>query len=118
MPSASGLNSAARTGPAWIPPSAILTGDLVVLLCDQRSGSFLIALDRKSPNHNPALARLVTRDIPNFWRVVDQASLISAAELFQRDYLDPGTTGLHDFLATRIQNSRLLAAVVAARSRA
>jgi hypothetical protein len=44
--------------------------------------------------------------------------LISAAELFQRDYLDPGTTGLHDFLASRIQNSRLLAAVVAARSRA
>ena len=28
--------------------SPILTGDLVVLLCDQRSGSFLIALDRKT----------------------------------------------------------------------
>jgi len=28
--------------------SPVLTGDLVVLLCDQRSGSFLIALDRKS----------------------------------------------------------------------
>ena len=28
--------------------SPVLTGDLVVLLCDQRNGSFLIALDRKS----------------------------------------------------------------------
>ena len=28
--------------------SPVLAGDLVVLLCDQRSGSFLIALDRKS----------------------------------------------------------------------
>ena len=28
--------------------SPILTGDLVVLLCDQRGGSFLIALDRKT----------------------------------------------------------------------
>ena len=28
--------------------SPVLTGDLVVLLCDQRSGSFLIALDRKT----------------------------------------------------------------------
>lgn len=28
--------------------SPVLTGDLVVLLCDQRSGAFLIALDRKT----------------------------------------------------------------------
>jgi outer membrane protein assembly factor BamB len=28
--------------------SPVLTGDLVVLLCDQRSGSFLIALDRRT----------------------------------------------------------------------
>jgi len=28
--------------------SPVLTGDLVVLLCDERSGSFLIALDRKT----------------------------------------------------------------------
>ena len=28
--------------------SPVLTGDLVVLLCDQRSGSFLLALDRKT----------------------------------------------------------------------
>ena len=28
--------------------SPVLTGDLVVMLCDQRSGSFLIALDRKT----------------------------------------------------------------------
>ena len=65
------------------------------------------------PNHDPARARLITRDIPNFWCVFDQASLTNAAELLQRDYFDAGTTGLHDFLASRIQNARLLAAVAA-----
>jgi len=67
------------------------------------------------PNHDPDAARLVSSDIPNFWRVFDKASLKDAAELFQSEYLDPGTPGLHDFLKSRIQNGRALAATVAAR---
>jgi hypothetical protein len=69
----------------------------------------------KPPNRDPDRAQLVTSDIPNFWRVFDQASLRDAADVFQRGYIDPGTVGLHDFLKGRIQNGRMLAATVAAR---
>ena len=67
------------------------------------------------PNHDPMRARLSTSDIPNFWRVFDKASLKDAADLFQREYLDIGSPGLHAFLEVRIQNSRALASTVAAR---
>jgi hypothetical protein len=62
-------------------------------------------------------ARLVTSDIPNFWRVFDKASLKDAADLYQREYIDAGTPGLHGFLQGRIVNGRNLAATVAARPR-
>ena len=68
-------------------------------------------------NHDPDAARLVTSDIPNFWRVFDRASLTSAADLFQREYLDAGSLGLRDFTRSRIQTGRGLAATVAARPR-
>jgi hypothetical protein len=59
-------------------------------------------------------ARLVTSDIPNFWRVFDRASLQDAAELFQHEYIDTGSPGLQGFLRARIMNGRALAATVAA----
>jgi hypothetical protein len=67
------------------------------------------------PNRDPDAARLVTSDIPAFWQVFDKASLKDAAELFQREYLETGTAGLHDFVKNRIQSGRSLAATVAAR---
>ncbi len=69
------------------------------------------------PNPDPDAARLVSSDIPAFWRVFDKASLQDAAGLFQREYIDPGSPGLHDFLKARIENGRVLAATVAARPR-
>ncbi len=69
------------------------------------------------PNQNPDSAWLVTSDIPNFWQVFDKASLRDAAEMFQREYIDPGSAGLHDFLKSRIQNGRYLAGTIAARPR-
>jgi Predicted Zn-dependent protease (DUF2268) len=66
-------------------------------------------------NHDPDAARLITSDIPAFWRVFDTASLQDAADRFQREYIDPGTIGLHDFLKARIQNGHELAATVASR---
>jgi Predicted Zn-dependent protease (DUF2268) len=66
-------------------------------------------------NHDPDAARLITSDIPNFWRVFDKATLATAAELFQREYIDIGSPGLKGFLANRIVNGRYLAATVAAR---
>jgi len=69
------------------------------------------------PNRDPMKARLVTSDIPNFWRVFDKASLKDAADLFKREYLDVGSPGLRAFLEGRIQNERALAGTVAARPR-
>jgi hypothetical protein len=69
------------------------------------------------PNQDPDSALLITSDIPGFWRVFDKASLKDAAELFQSEYIDPGTAGLHDFLKSRIQNGRYLAGTIAARPR-
>lgn len=68
-------------------------------------------------NNDPDAAKLITSDIPNFWRVFDKASLTNAAELFQREYIDAGSPGLKGFLANRIINGRYLAATVAARPR-
>ena len=69
------------------------------------------------PNRDPMKAHLVTSDIPNFWRAFDKASLKDAADLFQKEYIDPGSPGLHGFLQARIVNGRALAATVAARPR-
>jgi hypothetical protein len=75
------------------------------------------AAQASEPNQDPEAAKLMTSDIPNFWRVFDKASLITAGELFQREYIDAGSPGLKGFLANRIVNGRYLAATVAARPR-
>jgi hypothetical protein len=68
-------------------------------------------------SRNPDDARLVTSDIPAFWRVFDKASLQNAAELFENEYIDPGSAGLHDFVNLRIGNASALAATVAGHPR-
>ena len=68
-------------------------------------------------SQNPDGARLITTDVAAFWKVFDRASLKDAAELLQRDYIDSGTVGLHDFVESRIGNGRHLAATIAARPR-
>jgi len=67
------------------------------------------------PNRDPVKARLITSDIPNFWRVFDKASLKDAADLFQHEYIDVGSPGLQAFVQGRISNGRVLAATVASR---
>lgn len=69
------------------------------------------------PNRDPMRAQLVTSDIPNFWRVFDKASLKDAGDLFQREYIDVGSLGLHAFLRARIESGRALAGTVASRSK-
>jgi hypothetical protein len=75
------------------------------------------ATQSSGPNHDPDAATLITSDVPNFCRVFDKASLTTAADLFQREYIDAGSPGLKDFFANRIVNGRYLAATVAARPR-
>lgn len=68
-------------------------------------------------SHDPAGAQLVTSDLPNFWRVFDKASLQNASDLFEKEYIEPGSAGLHDFVKSRIDTSLALAAKVAGRPR-
>lgn len=66
---------------------------------------------------DPEAARLITSDIQNFWRVLDGATPATAADLFQRDYLDIGSAGLRDFARLRVLSGAALAQAVSARSR-
>jgi hypothetical protein len=68
-------------------------------------------------NPDPDRARLVTSDIPAFWRAFDGATLTDAAERFQRFYIEAGSPGVQGFLPGRIMSGRHLAATVASHPR-
>src|SRR6266699_2827886 len=53
---------------------------------------------------NPDSARLVTRDIPNFWRAVDRAGNDTAALIaaIRADYLSHPSPGLSDWIISRL----------------
>lgn len=68
-------------------------------------------------NRDPARVRLVTEDIPRFWRALDGATLLDAADRLQTIYVDSGTAGLQGFLRGRIVSGRGLAGTVASRPR-
>jgi len=71
-------------------------------------------------NTDPDQARLITSDIPNFWRAFDDGSLTNVpdlADVFQREYLDVASPGLRDFTRFRIETARALAEAVAERPR-
>ncbi len=68
-------------------------------------------------NGDPEKVQLVTSDIPRFWQAYDGATLVNAAERFQRMYIDPGSPGVQGFVPGRIGSGRALAATVAARPR-
>ena len=58
---------------------------------------------------NPEAARLVTSDVTLFWDVLERANDENLEELLQRDYLDRGTVGLHDYIPGRISSAGQLA---------
>src|SRR5256886_5444682 len=80
----------------------------------------LCLLASPAPAQSPIdSVRIVTRDIPNFWRAYDQAAGKDSAErvrIFETVYLQPGSPGLRDWMRVRLMNrdtvrARLLAAV-------
>jgi len=79
----------------------------------------LCLLASPAPAQSPIdSVRIVTRDIPNFWRAYDQAAGKESAErvrIFETVYLQPGSPGLRDWMRVRLMNrdtvrARLLAA--------
>lgn len=64
----------------------------------------------RRPHADPDSARLVTTDIPLFWKVVTSAPDDSLEAWLQRDYLEAGSVGLRDFIPGRILSASALAA--------
>src|SRR6185436_526422 len=63
----------------------------------------------QSPAPSPSAdsVRLITADIPNFWRAYELAAGKDTAErvrIFQEVYLRPGTPGLRDWMRLRLMN--------------
>jgi hypothetical protein len=59
----------------------------------------------------PPVVRLVTSDIPNFWRAFDLAAAADSAErvrIFREVYLLPGSPGLQDWARSRLANQRVV----------
>jgi hypothetical protein len=68
-------------------------------------------------HHDPDSARLITSDIPRFWRVFDSvprdsASIRALGPIFQRVYVDSGSVGLGDFERDNIYTTDNLADLV------
>src|SRR5581483_8965002 len=64
-------------------------------------------------NHDPSTFRFETGDIARFWAAYDQMPTSGEpAALFDRAYLDPGTPGLHGFIADRIRSASHLVEVI------
>jgi hypothetical protein len=61
-----------------------------------------------APPRDPKSALLVTSDIANFWRAFDRANSAPTAPARARAYLDlyirPGSSGLRDWVHSRLQN--------------
>jgi hypothetical protein len=56
-------------------------------------------------SNNPDSARLITRDIPNFWRAVDRSAGTDTAALIaaiRADYLANASPGLSDWITSRL----------------
>jgi hypothetical protein len=70
---------------------------------------------RAKMNHEPNAAKLVTSDLPNFWKSWAQASAVATVEekekIYQTGYLDKGSAGLKDFVQERIESVKNLVAV-------
>ena len=92
-----------------------------------RFATLLLAAFAAACHHAPSPAlsvaptdavRLVTSDIPNFWRAYDLAAGKDSAErvrIFQTVYVQPGSPGLRDWMRVRLMNrdtvrARLIAA--------
>ncbi|HEY7234427.1 MAG TPA: hypothetical protein VH539_09785, partial [Gemmatimonadaceae bacterium] len=108
---ARGTVSAARAGS---PEAAALTESLTRLERSRDAANRLAASVPKAPppSANPDSARLVTSDIPLFWRTLDRAPADSLAEYLQREYLEKASVGVRDFIQGRIMSAEDLATAV------
>jgi len=65
-----------------------------------------------APMSDPQAARIITTDIPRFWKAFDAMASPSDTLPLRRDYLDAGTDGLKDFTSLRWKDARTLTNMV------
>lgn len=65
-----------------------------------------------APTSSPDDARLIYDDIARFWVAFDKIQSSIDTMPLRVDYLDPGTTGLHDFTEARWRSARNLTAMI------
>ena len=81
--------------------------DLIALHADARWPKIVSACEAQQAKYlkehsDPNNARFVTSDIANFWKAYDKAMAATPggqAAIFQREYIDPGTVGLRDWVS-------------------
>ena len=80
------------------------------------TGGANCASARGTVNHDPDAARLVTSDLDNFWRAYTLAAetgdVAAKARIYQQEYLDKGSSGLKNFLESRIKSAKNLAEAI------
>ena len=106
-----GTVSAARAGS---PEAAALVESLTRVERSRDAANRLAASTREAapPSANPDSARLVTSDIPLFWKTLDRAPADSLAEYLEREYLEKASVGVRDFIQGRIISAEDLATAV------
>jgi tetratricopeptide (TPR) repeat protein len=92
--------NALHTLPEW---------EKVVSECQKASDKY------QKETSDPSRAKLITSDIPLFWKAYDlaqKATLEERADIYQREYFDKGTIGLKDFRRVRNITKKRLAEYV------
>jgi len=78
---------------------------------------FAFAQDCRDDGGKSDPVKLITSDVELFWRAYDLAGPEKSAEVFEREYLNKGSSGLAEFTRLRIGDAKQLAATVRQRPR-
>jgi hypothetical protein len=106
------LAMAERAAAAGLRGRAMIEGDsdMVSLHGDPRWAALLKRVEAndaayRAERGDPERARIVTSDIDRFWAVYDRAAgAADPAALYDTEYLEPGSAGLHGFINLRIRS--------------
>jgi Predicted Zn-dependent protease (DUF2268) len=85
---------------------------LCLLFCVTSIASVAGAQDCRDEGDKSDLVKLNTSDVELFWHAYDLAGPEKSAEVFEREYLNKGSTGLAEFTRLRIGDAKQLAATV------
>jgi hypothetical protein len=97
---------AARSGTA---DASALVAEALRFETSRRLANAMVDTVADTPTADPDSARLVTSDVPRFWRALDMQPPEGLAAHLQQHYLEGGSVGLHDFIQGRILSAEDLA---------